>query len=143
MARLSIHREPVGPMETARHYLGDLIYGANDGIITTFAVVAGVEGGALSASAVLIVGVANLLADGLSMGAGNYLSIRSREGARAAQGLLDSPTRLRACERLGFSALGFDRVRRVARTLADLEGEARRGLFPGSPSVPDREGCGV
>jgi VIT1/CCC1 family predicted Fe2+/Mn2+ transporter len=93
VARLSIHREPVGPVETARHYLGDLIYGANDGIITTFAVVAGVEGGALSASAVLIVGVANLLADGLSMGVGNYLSIRSREGARAAQDLPEEEAR--------------------------------------------------
>jgi VIT1/CCC1 family predicted Fe2+/Mn2+ transporter len=58
-----------------RHYIRDLIYGANDGVITTFAVVAGVTGGALSARAVLIVGVANLLADGLSMGVGNYLSI--------------------------------------------------------------------
>jgi VIT1/CCC1 family predicted Fe2+/Mn2+ transporter len=61
------------------------VYGANDGIITTFAVVAGVTGGALSTKAVMIVGVANLLADGLSMGVGNYLSIRSNEGALAAQ----------------------------------------------------------
>jgi len=65
----------------------DLVYGANDGIITTFAVVAGVAGGALSARAVLIVGAANLFADGLSMGVGNYLGIRSQESARAAQGL--------------------------------------------------------
>jgi hypothetical protein len=59
------------------------VYGANDGIITTFAVVAGVTGGALSARAVLIVGVANLIADALSMGMGNFLSIsleRKRQG---------------------------------------------------------------
>jgi VIT1/CCC1 family predicted Fe2+/Mn2+ transporter len=87
MARVSLHKEPIGPREIARHYIGDLIYGANDGIITTFAVVAGVTGGALSTRAVLIVGVANLFADGLSMGVGNYLSIRSHEGARAADGL--------------------------------------------------------
>lgn len=85
--RDSIHREPTGSVDTARHYIRDLIYGANDGIITTFAVVAGVTGGALSPKAVLIVGTANLLADGLSMGVGNYLSIRSHEGARAAQDL--------------------------------------------------------
>jgi VIT1/CCC1 family predicted Fe2+/Mn2+ transporter len=71
--------------ETAQHYIGDLIYGANDGIITTFAVVAGVSGGELSRTAVLVVGVANLVADGLSMGVGNYLSIRSHESALAAQ----------------------------------------------------------
>jgi VIT1/CCC1 family predicted Fe2+/Mn2+ transporter len=69
----------------ARHYIRDIVYGANDGIVTTFAVVAGVTGGALSTRAVLIVGVANLLADGLSMGVGNYLSIRSHESALAAQ----------------------------------------------------------
>ena len=85
--RVSLHREPVGAIEIARHYIRDVIYGANDGIITTFAVVAGVTGGALSSTAVLIVGTANLLADGLSMGVGNYLSIRSHESARAAQNL--------------------------------------------------------
>lgn len=85
--RVSTHREPTGAIDTARHYIRDMIYGANDGIITTFAVVAGVTGGALSQNAVLIVGAANLLADGLSMGVGNYLSIRSHESARAAQGL--------------------------------------------------------
>jgi VIT1/CCC1 family predicted Fe2+/Mn2+ transporter len=77
--RRSSHVEPVGPLEIARHYIRELIYGANDGIITTFAVVAGVAGGGLSLHAVLIVGAANLLADGLSMGVGNYLAIRAHE----------------------------------------------------------------
>lgn len=54
------HIEPEGFVATTRHYIRDLIYGANDGVITTFAVVAGVTGGALSTRAVLIVGVANL-----------------------------------------------------------------------------------
>ena len=72
---------------TARHYIGDLVYGANDGIVTTFAVVAGVAGGALSAAAVLIVGTANLAADGLSMAAGNFLAIRAHESAREAEDL--------------------------------------------------------
>jgi vacuolar iron transporter family protein len=83
--RLSLHEEPVGAVATARHYIRDLVYGANDGLITTFAVVAGVVGGGLSAHALLIVGAANLVADGLSMGVGNYLSIRSHESALAAQ----------------------------------------------------------
>jgi VIT1/CCC1 family predicted Fe2+/Mn2+ transporter len=84
--RVSLHVEPTGIAAVARHYIRDVIYGANDGIITTFAVVAGVTGGALSTRAVLIVGVANLFADGLSMGVGNYLSIRSHESALAAVG---------------------------------------------------------
>lgn len=87
MARSSNHIEPHGALATARHYVGDLVFGANDGLITTFAAVAGVEGGALSPVAVLIVGVANLAADGLSMGIGNYLAIRAREHARAADNL--------------------------------------------------------
>ena len=92
-ARPSLHRDPAGLVDTARHYLRDLIYGANDGIITTFAVVAGVTGGALSSRAVLVVGIANLLADGLSMGVGNYLSIRSHESARLAQELPEEEAR--------------------------------------------------
>jgi VIT1/CCC1 family predicted Fe2+/Mn2+ transporter len=93
MPRPSLHIEPDNALDIARHYIRDVIYGANDGIITTFAVVAGVTGGRLSTRAVLIVGVANLLADGLSMGVGNYLSIRSHESARAAQDLPEEESR--------------------------------------------------
>ena len=86
IVRASIHEEPRGAVAIARHYIRDLIYGANDGLITSFAVVAAVSGGALSTRTVLIVGMANLLADGLSMGVGNYLSIRSHESALTAEG---------------------------------------------------------
>ena len=86
-SRVSLHVQPVGLPATARHYIRDLVYGANDGIITTFAVVSGATGGALSAAAVLIIGAANLAADGMSMGVGNLLSIRAYERVRAAQGL--------------------------------------------------------
>lgn len=54
------------------------VFGANDGIITTFAVVAGVAGAGLSPSIVLILGIANMIADGLSMGIGDYLGERSQ-----------------------------------------------------------------
>jgi len=53
------------------------VFGANDGIITTFAVVAGVAGAGLAPRIVLIMGVANLFADGISMGVGDYLGERS------------------------------------------------------------------
>jgi len=79
--------EPQSLHGLARHYLGDLVYGANDGIITTFAVVAGVAGASLPARTILILGFANLLADGFSMGASNVLAIRSGEAVRASDGL--------------------------------------------------------
>lgn len=60
-------------------YVRDVVYGANDGIITTFAVVAGVAGAKLSTSVILILGFANLLADGLAMALGNYLGTKSEQ----------------------------------------------------------------
>src|SRR6188768_2982296 len=86
-SRGSLHVEPLTALGIAQHYIRDLVYGANDGIITTFAVVAGVTGGTLSPATVLVLGVANLLADGLSMGVGNYLGIRSDERVREAEQL--------------------------------------------------------
>jgi VIT1/CCC1 family predicted Fe2+/Mn2+ transporter len=82
--RASLHVEPRTVLGAARHYIRDLVYGANDGVITTFAVVAGVTGGTLNPVAVLVLGAANLFADGLSMGVGNYLGIRSDERVREA-----------------------------------------------------------
>lgn len=73
------------PREFGRAYVGDLVFGANDGIITTFAVVAGVTGATLPAQVVLILGCANLLADGFSMGASNYLARRSHEDDELAE----------------------------------------------------------
>jgi vacuolar iron transporter family protein len=78
------HEPPLG-IEWTRHYLPDLVYGANDGIITTFAVVSGVAGASLAPSVALILGLANLFADGLSMGASNFLSIRTEQAVRAAR----------------------------------------------------------
>ncbi|KTG07645.1 hypothetical protein AUR64_03020 [Haloprofundus marisrubri] len=71
-------------VRSSGRYLAEIIYGANDGIVTTFAVVAGVAGAALNPSIVVILGVANLLADGFSMGMSNYLSRRSEMDYQAA-----------------------------------------------------------
>lgn len=87
MPRQSTHVEPTGLAPIVRHYIRDLVYGASDGIVTTFAVVAGVAGGSLSQTTVLIVGVANLSADGFSMAVGNFLAIRANESARALERL--------------------------------------------------------
>lgn len=69
-------------LRRVRRFLPELIYGANDGIVTTLAVVAGVVGADLSTQIILILGFANLFADGVSMGASNVLSLRSREENR-------------------------------------------------------------
>jgi VIT1/CCC1 family predicted Fe2+/Mn2+ transporter len=53
-------------------YLRDWIYGGIDGVVTTFAVVAGVVGADLPSRVVLVLGLANLVADGFAMAAGNY-----------------------------------------------------------------------
>ncbi|MGB2691639.1 MAG: VIT1/CCC1 transporter family protein, partial [Thermodesulfobacteriota bacterium] len=59
-------------------YLPDFVYGGIDGSVTTFAIVAGVTGASLTPSIVLILGFANLFADGFSMAVGNYLSTKSK-----------------------------------------------------------------
>ena len=65
-----------------RFYLKDFIYGAIDGAVTTFAVVAGVAGAGLSSSVIIILGLANLLADGFSMAVSNYLGTRAENELR-------------------------------------------------------------
>jgi vacuolar iron transporter family protein len=68
-----------------REYLDEAIYGANDGIITTFAVVSGASGAMLGPQVILILGLANLLADGFSMGASNFLAIKTERDIRNAE----------------------------------------------------------
>ena len=60
-------------------YLRDFVYGGIDGSVTTFAIVSGVVGAGLSPSVILILGVANLVADGFSMAAGNYSATRTEK----------------------------------------------------------------
>lgn len=58
-------------------YLGPFVYGGIDGCVTTFAVVAGAVGAGLDSAVIIILGFANLLADGFSMSIGAYLSSKS------------------------------------------------------------------
>ncbi|HXG78704.1 MAG TPA: VIT1/CCC1 transporter family protein [Methyloceanibacter sp.] len=58
-------------------YLRDWVYGGIDGTVTTFAIMAGVVGAELSAGVVIILGIANLLADGFSMAAANYTGTKA------------------------------------------------------------------
>lgn len=66
-----------------RHsYLRDFVYGAIDGAVTTFAVVSGVAGAQLESKVIIILGVANLFADGFSMAVSNFLGTRAEEEVR-------------------------------------------------------------
>jgi len=67
---------------TTHSYLRDFVYGAIDGTVTTFAVVSGVAGAGLSTDVILILGVANLVGDGFSMAASNFLGTKTEEELR-------------------------------------------------------------
>lgn len=109
-----------GLHDTVRRYLPEIVYGANDGVVTTLAVVASVVGANLPASIILILGFANLFADGVSMAASNVLSERSRPD--------DAVTLRRAARHgvatfVGFLAAGF--VPLIAYLAPGIGGDAR------------------
>ncbi|MDH3708380.1 MAG: VIT1/CCC1 transporter family protein [Cyclobacteriaceae bacterium] len=58
-------------------FLREFVYGGFDGGVTTFAVVAGATGAHFDSAVIIILGLANLLADGFSMSVGSYLSVKS------------------------------------------------------------------
>lgn len=66
-------------------YLGEFVYGAIDGTVTTFAVVAAAAGAGLSSIVVIILGIANLIGDGFSMGASSYLAAKSERDLKLKQ----------------------------------------------------------
>lgn len=59
------------------NYLRDWIYGGIDGAVTTYAIVAGVQGAGLASKVILILGAANIVADGFSMAASNFSGTKS------------------------------------------------------------------
>jgi len=63
--------------QSAGGLLQPVIFGGLDGILTSFAIVAGATGGGLSVSAVLVLGFSNIFADALSMGVGEFLSSKA------------------------------------------------------------------
>jgi VIT1/CCC1 family predicted Fe2+/Mn2+ transporter len=70
-------------VDTRPNYLRDWVYGGIDGAVTTFAIVAGVVGADLAARIVVILGVANLFADGFSMAAANFSGTKTEVDDRA------------------------------------------------------------
>ncbi len=78
------HRREAHALSRTQEFLKQIVYGGNDGIVTTFAIVAGFAGAQadgvaqIGGIAVLVFGLANLFADAVSMGLGEFLSMRSQ-----------------------------------------------------------------
>lgn len=111
-ARLAHSRRP--------NRLRDFIYGGIDGAVTTFAIVAGVEGASLSTEVIIALGMANVLADGFSMAASNY------SGTKAES---DNVARLREVERRHIARAPDGEREEVRQILAakGLDGEVLEG----------------
>ncbi|MEX1027943.1 MAG: VIT1/CCC1 transporter family protein [Candidatus Paceibacterota bacterium] len=91
-----------------RKYLAEFVYGGIDGTVTTFAVISGAFGAALNPGIILILGFANLFADGFSMAVSNYLSTRSArsvDGERANSG--KQPIKTALATLVAFVVIGF------------------------------------
>lgn len=72
-----LHNESMSKLNLLNDYLGEFVYGGIDGCVTTFAVVSGAVGAGLDSSIIIILGFANLFADGLAMSIGAYLSTKA------------------------------------------------------------------
>lgn len=78
------------PFKKLELYLGEFVYGGMDGCVTTFAVVAGSVGAKLPSEVIIILGFANLIADGFAMSVGAYLSHKTERDNIAKQGEIKS-----------------------------------------------------
>ncbi len=118
---LARHRRDEHRISPLQDHIRQIVYGGNDGIVTTFAVVAGFAGLAAEGTAevgviaVLLFGLANLLADGTAMGLGEFLSARSERDVYRA---------IRARER---SEIDANPAAEIAETVEILEA---RGVSP-------------
>jgi VIT1/CCC1 family predicted Fe2+/Mn2+ transporter len=88
------------------HYLRDIVYGALDGVVTTLAIVSGASGAALEPRIGLILGLANVVADGVSMGASNYLGLKSELQQTGASVAREQPLRHGLATTVAFAVAG-------------------------------------
>lgn len=89
-------------------YLSEFVYGGIDGIVTTFAVISGVLGAGLQISVILILGFANLFADGFSMAVSDYLSSKSdNEVNNVPEKMQEGPFKSATATFFSFVTMGF------------------------------------
>ena len=93
---MTAHPAPVPPddyedhLGISRQYMRDINLGVNDGLVSTFLLVSGVVGGGLTATQVLLTGIAGALAGMISMGVGEYLATKSQEEVFEAEMKLEA-----------------------------------------------------
>lgn len=87
-------------------YLREFVYGATDGTVTTFAIIAGSAGANLPSTIVIILGVSNVLADGFSMASSNYLSEKSHRDQNELKAIV-SPFKNAFATFISFVLVGF------------------------------------
>jgi vacuolar iron transporter family protein len=138
-----------------QNFLRDFVYGAIDGAVTTFAIVAGAAGASLGPGVVVVLGVANLVADGFSMAVSNYLGTKAEHDRRRQARLAEQrhiemvPEGEREEVRQLFAAKGFvgdDLERAVELITADRERWVEMMLneelgFPPVSGSPARAGA--
>lgn len=94
-------------IKTKKAYLAEFVYGSIDGTVTTFAIMAGAVGASLDSSIILILGFANLLADGFSMAVSNYLSTKSQRDLDQNNENSKHPINTAVVTFFSFVAVGF------------------------------------
>ena len=110
-------------------FLGEFVYGGIDGAVTTFAVVAASAGADLSAKIVIIMGLANLIADGFSMSVGEFLSTRSeidqynRQKNNVEKNIIFSPGKNKKLLEEIFMQKGFkgDLLKKVVSVISEKD----------------------
>ncbi|NIZ11400.1 VIT1/CCC1 transporter family protein [Pseudooceanicola sp. HF7] len=142
-------------------FVKQIVYGGNDGIVTTFATVAGfagasLEGGAaIGGLAVLVFGLANLFADGVSMGMGEFLSGRAlrdlycQRHRRSLRQIAEAPVEQRARFEGLLAQRGLDPEEAGATTrilerhpalMAEMELAWEHGMHDSGPDAPGKNG---
>lgn len=120
-----------------QEFLKQIVFGGTDGIITTFAVVAGFAGAQaqgvaqIGGLAVLVFGLANLFADGVSMGLGEFLSLRAQQDLYRAR---------RSNEMRAIAERPAQQTERLTQILqrkglTPSDAEAAAGIFSNHPQI--------
>lgn len=88
-------------------YLPQFVYGGTDGIVTTFAILAGAIGAKISRPDVLAIGVTNLIAAGFSLGVSSYLSKKSETKSKIKRNEIEKSVKVGIATFVSFVLMGL------------------------------------
>jgi VIT1/CCC1 family predicted Fe2+/Mn2+ transporter len=90
-----------------KKYLPEFVYGGMDGAVTTMAIISGAVGASLSSAIILIMGFANLIADGFSMAVANYFSTKSESELTKTNNYSKKPIKTGIATFISFILIGL------------------------------------